>query len=294
MSKTILIDGNNAMIRSLHSDGTLIWDKEKKNVIEYDWQYFEFKIFQVIYYAISDVNASELVFAIDGDKNSIWRKLYWPRYKESRKKDNKIDWCLVFSHYKSFMGELKENFPFKILRHKNAEGDDIIGIIVQNTPQKHHIISVDKDFMQLYEKNRVSIYSPLKQAELKHPSPEHFIIEQCLLGQSKDDIFNIKTALDHPQGKRKPGFGPKALEKVITYGWKKWLKENKLEDRFEFNRNLMDFKRIPKSLQDNIMKMYKVKNFPHPDKMYKYIEKKNWNYFLDNWTNVEQKLLNLY
>jgi len=294
MSKTVLIDGNNAMMRALHTDGTLIWDQDKKNVLDYDWEYFEFRIFQTIYYSIFEANASELVFAIDGDKSKIWRKLYWSRYKESRKKDNKINWSDVFDHYMSFMSELKDNFPFKILRNPNAEGDDIIGTIVQNSPQKHHIVSVDKDFMQLYEKDRVTIYSPLKQAEMKHPSPEHFIIEQCLLGQSKDDIFNIKTPLDHPQGKRKPGFGPKALEKVVSYGWKTWLKDNNLEERFEFNRNLMDFKRIPKSLQKSIMNMYKIKDFPHPDKMYKYIEKKNWNHFLDNWNNVEQKLLALY
>lgn len=294
MFKTVLIDGNNIMMRALFSEGTLIWDQEKKNVLDYDWDTFKFKIFQSIYFSIIDAKtATELVFAVDGDRKTLWRMLYWPRYKESRKKKEGMDWNLIFSNYFSYMEELKQHFPFKILRHKNAEGDDIIGTIVLNTPQKHYIVSVDKDFMQLYEKGRVTIYNPLKQTELKHPNPSHFITEQCLLGQSKDDIFNIKTPLDYPKGKRKPGFGPKALEKVVIYGVHKWLKDNNLEERFEFNRNLMDFRRIPKTVQKGIMKMYKVKDFPHPDKMYEYINKMGWNFFLDDWNNVEQKLLAL-
>ena len=296
MSKVVSIDGNNIMMRALFTEGTRILDpNDKKKVLDYDWNWFKFSIFKSIYYSIIQAKeASEVVFAIDGDKFKTWRKIYWKSYKDNRKKDESIDWNEVFNQYFSFMDEIKNHFPVKVIRHANAEGDDVIAVVVMNVNTKHYIVSADKDFLQLYEKNRVEIYSPLKQSLQKHPNPEHFLIEQSLMGQAKDNIFNIKTPLDHPDGKRKPGFGPKALEKVMIYGWKKWLKENDLEKRYEFNKNLMDFKRIPEKLQENIMSMYKVKNYPEPDKMYEFMKKYGWNHFLDDWTTVERKFLEIY
>lgn len=296
MPKTVLLDGNNVMMRCLHTDGTLIYDTyDNKKVVDYDWNWFRFSIFKSIYFSLVQAkDAQECVFAIDGDSKSTWRKLYWSRYKENRKKDETVDWELVFDKYFSFMQEIKENFPIKVLRHKNAEGDDIIATIVMNTPQEHFIVSVDKDFQQLYENGRVSIYSPIKQSTIEHPNPEMFIVEQCMIGQAKDNIFNIITPIDHPDGKRKPGFGEKSFEKVFISGWREWLKEKGLEERFEFNRNLIDFKRIPKTLQTAIMEMYKVKNYAEPDKMYEFIKKNNWTFFMEDWTRVEYVLLNLY
>jgi len=298
--KTVLIDGNNIMVRSLHSDGTMILDPNNKyNVLDYDWNEFRFKIFQYIWFSIKQAKTcSELVFAIDGKRHETWRNHIWKNYKTNRDKkrpsDKNIDWDQVMSQYLKFSQELANNFPFKIIQYKLAEGDDIIATIVMNSPQKHYIVSVDKDYLQLYEPNRVEIYSPLKQSTIAHPNPQHFVIEQCLLGQAKDNIYNIKTPLDHPEGKRKIGFGPKALEKVMVVGYKKWLKDNGLEERFEFNRKLMDFKKIPKELQTIIMKKYQQDNKPDPNRMYKFIEKQNWTFFLDNWNNVEYTMMELY
>ena len=299
MPKTVLLDGNNIMMRSLHTDGTLIIDpNDKNNIIDYDWNNFKFSIFKSIYYSIIQARgASECVFAIDGSRDDTWRKKYWVKYKSNRDKlkdSNNIKWDLVFENYLSFLDEIKSSFPVRVIRHKFSEGDDVIGTIVLNTPQEHYIVSVDKDFQQLYEKGRVTIYSPLKQSTIEHPNPEFFIIEQCLIGQAKDNIFNIKTPLDYPDDKRKPGFGEKALEKVMIHGWKEWLKENKLEERFEFNRNLIDFRRIPKVVQKGIMELYKVKNYPEPSRMYEFMKKYGWNSFLDEWTKVEYTFMELY
>jgi len=300
MSKTVLIDGNNIMARALHSEGTMIIDPNNKyNVLDYDWNEFRFKIFQYIWFSIKQSKTcSELVFAIDGKRHETWRNHIWKHYKTNRDvkrpSDKNIDWGQVMSQYQGFLQELANNFPFKVIQYKLAEGDDIIATIVMNSPQKHYIVSVDKDYLQLYEPNRVEIYSPMKQNTVAHPNPQHFIVEQCLLGQAKDNIYNIKTPLNHPEGKRKIGFGPKALEKVMVIGYKKWLKDNELEERFEFNRKLMDFKMIPKELQTIILKKYKQDNKPDPNRMYKFIEAQNWTFFLENWNNVEYTMMELY
>lgn len=254
-------------------------------------------IFSNIYQSMNHVNnCNEIVLAVDS--KTSWRKDVWSRYKESRAnkrtKGRELDWSLFFEKYTELQEEYKKNFPFKVILADKAEGDDIIGILVLNNEGRSQVISSDKDFIQLYDPNMVTIYSPMTKMNLMHPNPEMFLVEQSLMGQSKDDIFNIKTPLDYPVGKRKPGFGPKAVDKAIAYGWKQWLKDNKLEERYEFNRDLMDFRRIPEHIKSGILEEYESYETPHPENIYKFFKEHKWPEYLENLTNVENRLYELY
>lgn len=119
------------------------------------------------------------------------------------------------------------------------------------------------------------------------------------MGQSKDDIFNVKTPNDwghtkESEGKRKPGFGPKSVEKVMKGDYKEWLKENKLEENFHRNKVLMDFRYIPKTLKSRVLKVYDEYIFPPPGNIYQFFKKHGMRKFLDDFTNVENKLMELY
>jgi hypothetical protein len=174
-----------------------------------------------------------------------------------------------------------------------CEADDIIGVLTLNTEEKIHIISMDKDFLQL-SCDRVSIYDPLKKTNVSHPNPDIFLIEQCLIGQKKDDIYNIITPLDHPHGKRKPGFGPAALEKVMVYGWYGWLQDNNLVDRFKFNLRLMDFRMIPEDVKATVLKEYNDYVLPPPDMIYNFFKDHEWPTYIEKLTAVENNLYRLY
>ncbi len=191
------------------------------------------------------------------------------------------------------MLDIKDCMPFKVVKAKDGEADDVIGTLVNDYPQDFYIISTDKDFLQLCS-DRVKIYNPMKKAHVEHPNPELFLVEECLRGQAKDNIYNIKTPLDHPEDKRKPGFGEKAFEKVLAHGYEKWLDENNLRDRFEFNRNLMDLSRVPNEIKKRIKREYDSYKKPNPDNIYKFIDRYGWPEYTENFTNVENKLLELY
>ena len=294
--KIVLHDMNNLIMRCVHIKDIKTIDKKTKKVLSIDWEYLKFVIFSSIYGSIIKNKATEVVLAVDSRHS--WRYDFWPRYKEDRKlkkekQDDDFPWDTFFEKYEEMLQEFKEHLPIKVFKIDKCEGDDIIGVICKNVPEQCIIISTDKDFLQL-SSNRVKIYNPLKQQEISHPDPEHFLVEQCLLGQSKDSIFNIKTPLDHPIGKRKKPFGPKALEKVLIYGWEKWLEDNNLIEHFEFNRTLMDFDRIPKEIQDKIMNEYKNYKYPHPDNIWKFIKMNNWPDYKDNFTSLENNFMNLY
>jgi len=295
MKTSIFFDFNNTVIRCVFNKD--VCQKDINGDLAYvDWDYWKYLVFSSVYNSLYHVdNCGEIILAID-DKHS-WRKDIWSRYKESRKKKRDktdFDWDEFFVKFIELQEEFKTHFPFKILKVEKAEADDIIGVLVLNNKNKSQIISVDKDFLQLYRPDMVEIYNPLKRVKVSHPNTEMFLIQECLTGQSKDDIFNIKTPLDHPEGKRKPGFGPKALDKVIAYGWKKWLKDEGLEERFEFNRNLMDFRRIPEEIKQNILDHYNSYETPEPSMLYEFFKKHNWPEYLENLHNVENRLGELY
>jgi len=292
----VLYDCNNLAIRCVNNKDVKTVNPKTKVVTGVDWEYWEYLMFSSIYGSLYKNNTKSIVLAID-DKRS-WRYDIWSRYKEDRKKNKLKDktefpWDEFFVRYEKLMDEFATHFPIKVLKRKKAEGDDIIGTIAKTIPDNCMVISVDKDFLQLSSK-RVKIYNPMTRQHVSTPNTEMFIIEQCMIGQKKDTITNIMTPWNWPAGKRRPGFGPKAFEKAVEHGWKEWLIENDVYHRFDFNRCLMDFERIPQYLQDGIMDDYNTYKYPNPDMMYKFLKEKGWPEFLDNFTTLENKFMQLY
>jgi hypothetical protein len=287
---------NNLVMRNLFGQDVITYDpQDKSQILDINYELVKFRVFDSIYRSLFKVNGvREVVLAVD-DKNS-WRKLYWSRYK-SHRKDNRekimLDWNEFYRVFEEIMTELKENFPFKVIKIANCEADDIIGVLVLEKPQDFYLISTDKDFLQL-SSPRCKIYNPLKKVLVDHPNPELFLVEQSLCGQAKDNIYNIKTPTDWPEDKRKPGFGEKAWEKVLAYGVDKWLEENNLRQRYEENRNLMDFARIPAEIKRRVLRDYDGYVKPNPEKIYDFFKTNPWPEYVENFTNVENTIMQLY
>lgn len=262
------------------------------------WRYMTF---DAIYKALFRVpNVQEIVLAVD-DRLS-WRKLYFKRYKESRKKmrdKTTVDWDKFYSHLNDFIQDIKENIPFKVIQVKNAEADDIIGVLALHGDDLYHIISNDEDFLQLTNKQNVSLYNPKESKEVSVANTEDFIVRKSLMGQAKDDIFNIVTPLDwgmteETEGKRKPGFGPVKCDKVMKEGYEHWLKRKGLEERFNINRNLIDFQKIPQTMQNRIWKAYNGYEYPNPENIYPFCKKMGFREYLEEFHKFEVMLMRLY
>lgn len=296
MNKVLLMDGNNTALRCVYAADVITYNKDK-TVKSIDYDYWKYIMFNSLYMSLFAVKGTgSIVFAVDARKS--WRYEVWPRYKEDRKKKKKKDksqfpWNEFFVEYNALMKDIREHFPIKVIQLDRCEGDDIIGVIANEISNPCEVVSTDKDFLQLHS-SRVKIFNPIKRQHVTHPNTDMFLLEQCLCGQSKDSIFNIKTPLDHPEGKRKPGFGPKAFEKVMEYGPKQWLVDNDLIERYRFNKVLMDFRLIPQDIKDVIMQEYNEYEYPEPDMMWKYIKEKGYPEVIDNFTNIENKFMELY
>lgn len=299
---TVLIDFNNLCFRVLFSKDVDIHGKQNFSI----WKYF---VFDSIYRAIwLDRNINEVVIAVD-NKHS-WRKSYFSRYKERRRKqrDDTLDWNLIFGEMNKLSSELKHYMPFKVLQIMSAEADDIIGIIALHTDNNCIVVSNDEDYLQLCSK-RVKVYSPSKRKYVNCNNPEKFIISKCLMGQSKDDIFNVitpdnwgKTKLT--EGKKKPGFGKVALKKVEKIGYKKWLQEKKTyknfdttvnpEKNYSRNRILMDFKKIPKIIEGRILDQYYNQTYPPSENIFQFFKIYNMHGFIEKIHSIENRLSRMY
>jgi hypothetical protein len=294
---SLLVDFNNLAFRTIFNKEVEITSASPNFQL---WKYLTFNSLYLAIQKSSKIN--EVIVAMDDTQS--WRKALFPRYKESRKKNRDkqkdIDWNQLYENFNGLAYDIKNNIPFKVMKILRCEADDIIGVLtLDRIEQDVVIISNDEDYMQLCS-NKVKLYRPDKQEYRECKDPEMFIVEKSLLGQSKDDIFNIKTPDDfgltpETEGKRKPGFGPAALKKVMDYGWEKWLVDNKLEDRFyKRNRPLMDFKLIPKPIRNNIIKVYNEYELPDAGNIYKFFSDNKFRGFLEDFTKVENRLLRLY
>lgn len=312
---SILVDFNNVKMSRLFCKDVM--EKTKYTVHNIDYDIWKYAVFESIYNYVVKFSPDEVVIATDSKIS--WRKLLFPLYKanrpEQRQKYN-INWDRYQEISDSFTKELKEHFPFKFIELKYAEADDIIGSITLNSNDDHKIIIVssDNDYLQL-TKNGIQLYSIMKQDYISHPNPDMWLKEYILRGQPKDNIFNVATPLDYPKELRKPPLGEKGAEKMLIQGLdealnkyvsytKKYHDENgkgqlykstvNLQERYNFNKNLIDFNKIPKSISKKILKIYKNYEYPHPNQILVFLQKYGWPTFIDNITNVENRLFNLY
>jgi len=274
-----------------------------------DYMLWRYNIFNSIYQSLwKHSSVTEMIIAVD-DRSS-WRKSYFNRYKESRKKQrdkSDVNWKELFEQLNMLVADLKHYMPFKVIKIRSAEADDIIGILASVLKEDCVVISNDEDYLQLCS-DRVKIYNPGKKEYTVCEDPQGFIHMKSFMGQKKDDIFNIITPNDWGQteeteGKRKPGFGEVAYRKVLKEGieaWldkkhkNKWYGEIDVKENLKRNKILMDFRYIPQTIKNRVYDAYNDYTFPPPSNIYQFFKKYNMRGFLEDYTKVESKLLELY
>jgi len=261
MKELLLIDGNNLAMRLFLSNAV----QTSPGILIRNYDLWKYLMFTNI---VGNANAhtKQIVFAIDGD-NGSWRKIAFHPYKANRtakREADDFDWSEFFEVYKKLMDDMASYLPIKVIKINRIEGDDIIGAIAlnENGYDQIRILSADSDMKQLIRTN-IHVYDPMKGEYMSIDNVENWLVEQCLLGQKKDNIYNILTPdnwgdTGDTVNKRKPGFGPVAAEKVMSGDVFAWLKEKGLEKHYSRNRLLIDLSKIPQAIVDMILTDYAV------------------------------------
>ena len=229
--------------------------------------------------------ADHVVFALEGRS---WRKDVYAPYKKNRsdaraaqtEKEQDED-KLFWETFDNLTKYLAEKTNCSVIRHENAEADDIIARWIALHPQDHHtIISSDTDFVQLLSSN-VDQYNGITDELLTVrgifdakgkevldkktktpktiPDPEWLLFEKCMRGDTSDNVFSAFPGVRTKGTKNKVGL-TEAFEDRNKKGFawnnlmlQRWTDHNGAEHRvlddYERNRSIIDLNAQPAEIK---------------------------------------------
>ena len=232
--------------------------------------------------------ADHVVFALEGRS---WRKDYYEPYKKNRAvargkmteqeaEDDKLFW----ETYDELTKYLSTKTNCSVIRHPEAEADDVIARWIAIHPQDEHIIiSSDTDFVQLVATN-VKQYNGItdelitlegifdakdklvtdKKTKLPKaaPDPAWLLFEKCMRGDTSDNIFSAYPGVREKGTKNKVGLREAFADRDRKgFSWnnmmlQRWTDHNGLEHRvlddYERNCALVDLNAQPQNIKDMV------------------------------------------
>ena len=154
---------------------------------------------------------TRVIVVWDGKGGSANRKNIDPNYKANRATSRITHWGLYDTkaeETEALIGQLfrtkdyLECLPLQQIMMEKLEADDIIAYLAQQADKndkKITIISSDKDFLQMVNKN-IEVYAPVKKKVFNYDNieeelkviPENYNIVKALLGDNSDGLKGVK------------------------------------------------------------------------------------------------------
>jgi len=222
---------------------------------------------------------------ICADDRHYWRRDIFPYYKALRKEsrdESPIDWHQVYGVLNKIRDEIKDNFPYRVIRVEKAEADDVIGVLTKefgvqlmnDDSEKILIVSSDKDFQQLQKYANVKQWSTIQKKWVRVDDPHAYLKEHIIRGDRGDGVPNIlsedSAIVSHS---RQSPILSKKLEQWLNQEPQDFCEGDMLRN-YKRNEQLVDLEQVPDEIAQEIL-----------DKYYNYnIPKKNGllNYFIKN------------
>ena len=226
----------------------------------------------------------EVVICCD-DKN-YWRKDIFPYYKAHRKGDREkspYDWNTIFECLNKIRDELKETFPYRVIRVERAEADDIIGTLchehgvlgfMPGYAERILILSGDKDFSQLQKYANVEQYSPVTKKWIRVNNPERYLREHIMRGDRGDGIPNfLSNDACLVNGERQKPLSTRKLNDWVISDVDDFCNDM-MKRNYNRNEMLVNLDLVPQHIQDDVKDQYDKYEVP---------EKRGLlNYFIKN------------
>lgn len=255
----ILIDYSNVAISALTAD---LSDVSRVESLEFARE----KILNSFKKAGRDYKAEngEIVVCVDGGKS--WRSDLFPYYKASRDKtreESAINWKKLYENIYQVLDEIRDNFPYKIIRCDRIEADDIIAVLSQHYDGNHLILSNDKDMTQLMLKEGVKVFSNRRDSYIRDENIDYTLFTHIVKGDPGDGITNILSDDDTliTPGKRQKPVTKKKLDDWYVNRIE-FMKEH--GEKFERNKKLISLTDLPEFVTQSVLVEYE--NQPTKDR----------------------------
>jgi len=236
--------------KDLKTNNKYDWSKNQVFMEKYEKMYLD-SIIKLVKKKVFD--NSNVIFCMDSPKETLWRTQLQCDYKGDR-----ADLSLKHNFKPVFEYTYSTMIPNFITNHKNIyslrvekmEADDLIAIISMNMKEQLiYLVSGDEDFLQLGRDNIIFVnYKAKKAFKLTEEEAIKALRIKFILGDSSDCIPSI-----FPKGVRsKKKEILESDEKLEEY-----LNSNPdARKQFEFNKKMIDFKNIPKTLATKVMNQF--------------------------------------
>ena len=228
----------------------------------------------------------EMIIACDAGNN--WRRQVFPYYKANRRKNrekSEINWTAVFETLNKVRDELKDYFPYRVIRVDGAEADDIIGTLAQtygNTNEKILILSGDKDFVQLQAFMNVQQFDPVQKKWRKTNDVDKFMKEHIIRGDAGDGVPNFLSADDtFVVGARQKPISQKKLDQWLNSDPKEFCDEKMLRGYLR-NQQLVDLNFIPPDIKKEVLVQYEQQAGKGRDKLFNYFIERRLKLLLES------------
>lgn len=226
--------------------------------------YFAFTLPQIMTRHYPFQSAKNIIFCIDCPRDEIWRKTFYPAYKQNR--DNiqpKFKFDSINSWVDTWVRMHNAQHGSKTISISSAEADDIIAIlsksIVKSKPNCDVlIVSGDSDLMQLHN-DRVcqidakgdlqTIQNKLMKENVEFTvNTKNYLIYKILTGDTSDGIPSVKYGKCGPK---------KASELIRDNNVGNFIKSSAdVTEAFRRNHMLISLDNIPRHIVESVYKIY--------------------------------------
>ena len=236
-----------------------------------------------------EADYGKMVIACD---SYSWRKDVFPEYKAARKanrESDKHDWPMIFDLIEDTLNDLRENFPYAVIKIDSAEADDIIGALTvhKSTPligEDVVIISADKDFIQLQQYGHVIQWSPMFNKMIKEDNPRRYLFEHLLKGDAGDGVPNANSHDNvFTTGSRQTPMTQKAIEKYCDNrdDLEMIMKPNVFRN-FMRNVQMIDLTNTPDGIREAAINTYENYKYPPRSNILTYLIEHRMKMLIDN------------
>lgn len=237
--------------------------------------------------AVRRYGIDHVVFCLEGRS---WRKDVYEPYKKNRIVDamsvteaEKEESEMFWQTYEAFTTYIKEKTNVSVLRHEQAEADDMIARFIHLHPNDtHYIISTDSDYVQLISdtvhqyngvtNELITLNGYFKESgkpvldKEKNPKlledPEYLLFKKLIRGDAGDNVFSAYPGVRETGTKNKVGIR-EAFEDRNKQGFnwnnfmlQKWVDHNDVEicvrDAYNRNKMLIDLKAQPDDIKEKV------------------------------------------
>ena len=221
---------------------------------------------------IRQIDPTSVYVVFDGAGSANNRKNLLPEYKSGRNLQRITNWEVFDTHEDEDDAKVDQivriiqylkTLPVKTVSIDKVEADDIIAhlctVVPKQEKDKVFIVSSDKDFLQLVNKN-VIVYRPMEKEfyteevirEKFNMSPANFIIYKTLMGDNSDKVKGVKGLGEKKLYKLFPELQEKDLTLDDVYN----ICEGKFKEHVIYARIIQEI--------DALEKNYKIMDLSNP------------------------------